>query len=131
VRVADGWLETYRRSIAALEHRLDLGRRVPRPTFRGALATFSWVIKDDLLRGQRLRALERALRTAVRGGGEARRVRRQAARHAERLAVLERRRALLPRLEPLFDRWKAVHVPMAVALTIIASIHITLALIAG
>jgi hypothetical protein len=45
--------------------------------------------------------------------------------------LLERRRVLLPRLEPLFSQWKAVHVPMAITLTIIAALHITLALRAG
>ena len=45
-----------------------------------------------------------------------------------RLALLERRRVLLPRLEPLFSQWKAVHIPMSVILTVIAGIHIFLAL---
>ena len=31
-----------------------------------------------------------------------------------RLALLERRRQLLPRLEPLFNQWKAAHIPMSV-----------------
>jgi Fe-S-cluster-containing hydrogenase component 2 len=127
VRVADGWFESYRRRIAAFERRLDRNSRDSRPTFGGAVRTLLWVLLDDLGRGSRLRALNRALKTAVRGR-EGRRVRKQAARLAERLAVLERRRALLPRLEPMFSRWKAVHVPMAVTLTIIASIHIALAL---
>ena len=59
----------------------------------------------------------------MRGPG-ARRIRSRAHKLAMRLERLERRRVLLPRLEPLFLRWKAIHVPMAVALTIIASVHI-------
>jgi hypothetical protein len=69
----------------------------------------------------------KALRAAVQGPGS-RKVRKRAARLAERLAVLERRRVLLPRLEPLFTHWKAVHVPMSIILTIVAGIHIALAL---
>ena len=45
-----------------------------------------------------------------------------------RLALLERRRQLLPRLEPLFNQWKAAHIPMSVLLTIIATIHIVIEL---
>ena len=45
-----------------------------------------------------------------------------------RLALLERRRQLLPRLEPLFNQWKAAHIPMSVLLTIIATIHIAIEL---
>jgi hypothetical protein len=45
--------------------------------------------------------------------------------------MLERRRALLPRLEPLFSRWYAVHLPMAITMTVVATIHIILALYAG
>jgi hypothetical protein len=122
VRVADGWFEGYRRRIAHWDK-----RRGKQTTFLGAVATFLWVAKDDLLRGRRLRALRRTLKMSVRS----RAARKQAARYAERLALLERRRVLLPRLEPLFSQWKAVHVPMAIMLTIIAAIHITLALRAG
>ncbi|MFI5289710.1 MAG: 4Fe-4S dicluster domain-containing protein, partial [Polyangia bacterium] len=131
VRVADGWFEGYRRRVANWERRLNGGKKdrdhKKKPSFLGAVATFFWVVKDDLTRGRRLRALNKALGAAVRGKGT-RKVRREAARHAERLALLERRRVLLPRLTPLFDQWKAVHVPMAVILTIIAGIHIFLAL---
>jgi Fe-S-cluster-containing hydrogenase component 2 len=133
VRVADGWFEGYRRRVANWEKRLigkgkdGKGAKDKKPTFIGSVFTFFWVIKDDLGRGRRLRALRKALRAAVRGKG-ARKVRREAARYAERLALLERRRVLLPRLAPLFEQWKAVHIPMSVILTIIAGIHIFLAL---
>jgi len=131
VRVADGWFETYRRRVSLWERRLAGSAKEKdkkkKATFWGAVATFFWVVKDDVLRGKRKRALSKALRAAVRGKG-AGAVRRQAMKYAERLATLERRRVLMPRLEPLFRQWRAVHVPMAVILTLIAGVHIFLAL---
>ncbi len=47
-------------------------------------------------------------------GKGARKVRKQAMKLSLRLALLERRRQLLPRLEPLFNQWKAAHIPMSV-----------------
>jgi hypothetical protein len=134
VRVADGWFEDYRRRLAAFELRLDgpkvRGREPKAPTAGGGVIAFFWMLKDDLARGGRSRRLNRSLKAAVRGPG-ASKVRRRAYKLALRLERLERRRVLLPRLEPLFLRWKAIHVPMAVALTIIATIHIFLALKPG
>jgi hypothetical protein len=103
------------------------GKRDKRRTFPGAIATLFWVMGDDVLRGGRLRALRRALKKSVRS----RSARREAVRLAERLTLLERRRVMLPLLEPLFNQWKAVHVPMAVVLTIVATLHIVLALRTG
>jgi Fe-S-cluster-containing hydrogenase component 2 len=131
VRVADGWFENYRRRVVLWDRKR--GGKKPgqksdkKPSFFGAVLTFFWVVKDDIGRGSRLRALKKALKAAVRGRGT-RGVRKQAAKLADRLALLERRRVMLPRLEPLFSQWKAVHVPMSVALTVIAGIHIFLAL---
>lgn len=132
VRVADGWFEGYRRRVAQFERRLvgaTKGNHKKRkaPTLWGAVVTFFWYLKDDLGRGSRRRALMKALKAAVQGRGS-RKVRKQAVRLAERLALLERRRVLLPRLEPMFTHWKAIHVPMSVILTIVAGIHIALAL---
>jgi hypothetical protein len=131
VRVADGWFDSYRRRVAHWERRLAGSAKEKdkkkKPTFLGAVATFFWVLRDEMGRGRRKAALAKALRAAVRGKG-AGAVRRQAMKHAERLAVLERRRVLMPRLEPLFRHWRAVHVPMAVILTLIAGVHIFLAL---
>ncbi len=126
VRAADEWFEEYRTRVQKFERRFKNGA----PTFFGAVWSCLWVSWDDLLRGQRIRRLKRALKVAV-TGHHARRVRRKATRHALKLALLERRRVLLPRLEPLFRQWKAVHVPMAICLTVIATIHIVLALRAG
>jgi Fe-S-cluster-containing hydrogenase component 2 len=133
VRVADGWFEDYRRRLAAFELRLDGPQRpgstraLPAPTAFGGVIAFFWMLKDDLARGRRSRGLSRSLKASVRGPG-ARKIRRRAHALAMRLERLERRRVLLPRLEPLFLRWKAIHVPMAVSLTVIATIHIFLAL---
>jgi hypothetical protein len=126
VRSADDWFEAYRTRVQKFERRFKNGT----PTFMGALWACLWVLGDDLRRGSRIRGLKRALQISVRGH-RAWTVRRKATRHAVKLALLERRRVLLPRLEPLFREWKAVHVPMAVCLTVIATIHIVLALRAG
>ena len=127
VRIADGWCEDYRRKLAAFELRLDgpkvRGRDARTPTLGGAVLTFFFMLRDDFARGGRSRKLSRSLRAAVQGPG-ARRIRKRAHMLATRLSLLERRRVLLPRFEPLFLRWKAIHVPMAIALTIIATIHI-------
>jgi Fe-S-cluster-containing hydrogenase component 2 len=124
VRVADVWYEAYQRRLANFDRRL--GDKAER-TFFGALRTFWFVMRDDLMRGIRYRRLGRELRKTVRGKG-ARKVRRQAQKLAYRLSLLERRRVLLPRLEPLFNQWKAVHIPMAVVLTLIATVHIVIEL---
>ena len=126
VRSADDWFEAYRTRVQKFERGFKNGR----PTFFGAVWACLWVLGDDLKRGARIRRLKRALRASV-SGHRAWTVRRKATRHAVKLALLERRRVLLPRLEPLFRQWKAVHVPMAVCLTVIATIHIVLALRAG
>jgi Fe-S-cluster-containing hydrogenase component 2 len=126
VRTADDWFEAYRTRVQKFERGFKNGA----PTFFGAVWACLWVAGDDLLRGSRIRQLKRRLRDAVRGH-KAWSVRRKATRHALKLALLERRRVLLPRLEPLFRQWKAVHVPMAICLTVIATIHIVLALRAG
>lgn len=125
VRAADVWYEAYQRRLK----NFDRARGGPdaRPTFFGALLAVWWVVKDDVLRGRRIRQLMSQLKKTVHGKG-ARRVRKQAMEIAMRLALLERRRVLLPRLEPLFNQWKAVHIPMSIILTIIATIHISIEL---
>jgi hypothetical protein len=128
LRAADVWYEAYRRRVGNFEKRL--GGKDREPTFFGAIRTFFWCAKDDLLRGRRIRQIRAQLNKTVHGRG-ARKVRRQATKLALRLALLERRRVLLPRLEPLFNQWKAAHVPMAVILTIVATIHIVIELRRG
>jgi Fe-S-cluster-containing hydrogenase component 2 len=124
VRVADVWYEAYQRRIANFERRLG---KDSTPTFMQALFTVGFVMKDDLLRGHRVRQLAKQLRKTVHGKG-ARKVRKEAMMLSHRLALLERRRVLLPRLEPLFNQWKAVHIPMSIVLTLIATVHIVIEL---
>jgi hypothetical protein len=140
VRSADVWYEAYRRRVGNFDKRLGgLGPRPKAgaasgassdegaPTFFGAVWTFFWCMKDDILRGRRIRQLRSQLKKTVHGKG-ARKVRRHAMKLSLRLALLERRRQLLPRLEPLFNQWKAAHIPMSVVLTIVATIHIVIEL---
>ncbi|HWE28247.1 MAG TPA: 4Fe-4S dicluster domain-containing protein, partial [Polyangia bacterium] len=125
VRSADVWYEAYQRRLANFEKRL--GGTAKAPTFLGSLATLWYVIKDDAMRGRRLRQLKSQLRKTVHGKNT-RSVRKQAAILAHRLALMERRRVVLPRLEPLFNQWKAVHIPMSVVMTVITTIHVVIEL---
>ena len=125
VRAADVWYEAYQRRVANFDRRL--GGKDQAPTFLGAVATFFWVIKDDVMRGRRIRALSKQLKKTVHGKG-ARKLRKEAMKLSHRLALLERRRVLLPRLEPLFNQWKAAHIPMSIVLTVVATIHIVIEL---
>src|SRR5207253_2194736 len=86
MRAADVWYEAYRRRIANFDKRL--GGSAQTPTFIGALRTFGFVIKDDLLRGARVRDLRRQLAKTVHGRNT-RGVRRQAVMLSHRLALLE------------------------------------------
>jgi len=124
VRVVDGWLEAYRRRLTGWER---LARRRGEVSPWGSMRTLWWVLRDDLGGWSRRAGLARSLRRAVAGQG-APAIRDAALRAARRLAVLERRRTLLPLLSPLFSHWKAVHIPMAVALTLIGGLHILMAL---
>jgi Fe-S-cluster-containing hydrogenase component 2 len=113
VRAADEWYAAYQRRVAQVAR-------------RSALGVLAFLLADDLARPLRIRALEREL-----GSVPDAYARREAARCAAKLALFERRRVLLPRLEPLFKRWKMVHVPMAIALTLVGGIHITLSILRG
>jgi Fe-S-cluster-containing hydrogenase component 2 len=93
---------------------------------RRALSVLAWILGDDLRRGFHHRRLAAMLRRRL-PGWRARRVRRSAIELGLRLAVLERRAALLSHIEPLFRRWKIIHIGAASALTVIATIHIWLA----
>jgi Fe-S-cluster-containing hydrogenase component 2 len=117
VRVVDGWLEVQRRRWANFE-------RVhgAQPGALAGLRALSAMAVDRL--AWRSRSLSRALAVSV----DNRALRRQVSEVARRLARLERRRALAPMLTPLFSHWKTLHVPMAIAMTLISALHITLAL---
>jgi hydrogenase-4 component A len=48
---------------------------------------------------------------------------------ATELALFERRRVLYPKIEPMFREWKIVHIPFAIALTLLSGIHIVIELL--
>jgi Fe-S-cluster-containing hydrogenase component 2 len=50
--------------------------------------------------------------------------RTRVAQVATELALIECRRMLLPKIEPMFREWKIIHIPFAIVLTIVAAIHI-------
>lgn len=50
--------------------------------------------------------------------------RTRVAQVATELALIECRRVLLPKIEPMFREWKIIHIPFAIVLTIVAAIHI-------
>ncbi len=110
VRALDNWLEAYRKKVAAVEK-------------SSPLAVLGWLAGDRLRR----LVLGGDLRARVAGVVDPA-ARREAVRATLRLAHYERRRALLPRVEPLVSRWKWVHVPAAILLTVLGGIHIVLAL---
>jgi hypothetical protein len=122
VRAADVWYEAYQRRIANFEK--SLGGKEQAPTFLGAVRAMWFVTRDDFWRGPRLRQLRSSLKKTVHGGRDAKKFRKDATELAHRLALMERRRVLLPRLQPIYDQWKAVHVPMSVVMTIIVVIHV-------
>jgi hypothetical protein len=113
VRAADDWYARYQRQVELASKRTIFG-------------VLGFLISDDIARIGRMSALQREL-----GGVPDSYARKDAARCAAQLALFERRRVLLPRLEPLFKRWKMVHVPMAIALTILGGIHITISIFRG
>jgi hypothetical protein len=118
VAAADAWFDVYRREVKAFNESLG-GEN----DFRAAFSSFVWVLRDDILRRRDAGRLYRMLRSSI-AGGDARQLRRKAARAALELALFERRRVLLPRIEPLYSRWKMIHVPFAVAMSLIGGLHI-------
>jgi ferredoxin len=138
VHAVSGWVEYYRRHVASWDRHLGGtgqgpakdARKGKRPGFFTGFRTFLWVVRDDLAALGRRRALGRLLSSALPGSQNAA-LRKRARRIGERLALLERRRVLLPHLEPFFAHWKAVHIPMAVLLTVLSTVHIWIALGAG
>jgi|GEM_PF-1176878 len=110
--------------IEAAQRRMETFARRMRRLGRlaASLQTLWWVLRDDLAGFARRRAVWRSLR------GLKVPQRREALGCARRVVTLGRRQALLPFLLPLFSHWKAVHIPMAVLLTLIGGLHIVLAL---
>jgi Fe-S-cluster-containing hydrogenase component 2 len=110
VRALDNWFEAYRQKIAAVEK-------------SSAFTVLFWLMGD---RFRRI-GLHRDLAARAAGVVDLK-ARREAIAATEKLAHYERRRALLPRVEPLVHRWKWVHVPAAILLTVLGGLHIGLAL---
>ncbi|MCS6912761.1 MAG: 4Fe-4S dicluster domain-containing protein [Myxococcales bacterium] len=117
--------------VAAAERYHDsLRRRFLRVTapelsgFRAGLMAFRLLVADDLARPLRTLRLRRRL-----VGIKDRRARAQVARLTAKLVLVDRQRLLLPRIEPLFQEWKTIHIPFAIVLSILASIHIFVELV--
>jgi Fe-S-cluster-containing hydrogenase component 2 len=121
---AEEWGAAYRHRIDDAEARWAARHGGP---LGGAFAALGWLIADDL----RFRARVRALRRILRRAGTPFGARRKVARLAARRVLLQRRRAVLPMLSPLFAWWKILHVPMSITLSVIGGIHIALAWMAG
>ena len=58
MRAADVWYEAYRRRVANFDN--WLGGKNAAPTFFGAMWTFWWCVRDDIMRGRRIRQLREA-----------------------------------------------------------------------
>jgi hypothetical protein len=119
VAAADRYFEGKRRAFA----------RVAAPGLTGIGAgwlAFKMQLLDDLERPFRRLLLRRRLH-----GIKDRRARAQVARVTSQLVLLERQRMLLPKIEPLFHEWKTIHIPFAIVLSVLASIHIFVELFPG
>jgi hypothetical protein len=81
------------------------------------------LFRDVLAQPWRAFLLRRRLR-GLRDGA----ARRQIAQVATDLLLFERRRILYPRIEPMFRQWKIVHLPFAIALTILSLVHVVIEL---
>jgi Fe-S-cluster-containing hydrogenase component 2 len=111
------WLEVRRKRAAALVERLG------KTNLHVAHVALGWLIVDEIRRlGRRI-----VLGAMVRRATDDDHIRASAIKTITRLLILDRRRALLPLVEPLFRFWKAVHIPCAVLFTILAVLHICLA----
>jgi Fe-S-cluster-containing hydrogenase component 2 len=111
------WLDARRKRAAALVEQLG------KTNLRVAHVALGWLLVDELRRvGRRL-----VLGSLVRRASDDGHIRHSAIKTISRLLILDRRRALLPLVEPLFRFWKAVHIPCAVLFTILAVLHIWLA----
>ena len=115
-RAAMRWLDRYR-------------RRMPKPKaglFR-ELGALLWLMGDELLRPLRVWQLRSSLRQGL-GGWKRRAYRGEVTRLVSDLARTERRQLLDEPLRRVLSSWKAVHVPMATILGLLAGLHIYLAL---
>ena len=110
VRKVDEWFAHYQ-------------QQLQEQTSHGAVRSLGALVKD--LVNARSRRADLVKRLDVLGpllGGECLRCGLDLARY-------ERRRVIYPALDPICRRWKLVHVPLAIALTLIGGLHIVLALL--
>ncbi len=117
VAVADRYYSTMRKRFARV---LDPDLS----TFRAGGAALMMLARDELARILRVPLLRLRL-TGIKDGA----ARVQVARLTSDLVLSERRRVLLPRIEPVFREWKTIHVPFAVVLSALSAIHITIELL--
>jgi Fe-S-cluster-containing hydrogenase component 2 len=89
----------------------------------GLTRTLFWIIMEDLRRPSRW--LRRRRRLA--GTSAPRKVRRELARRAGRMMLIDRRRVLVPRAQLLLHSWKKVHVPFTLIMVAISAVHIWVA----
>lgn len=100
------------------------GRLTSRAARLGAWTAMAWMVVDDLARPYR--AIRRGL--LLRRTKATPRTRRELARHAGELLLAARRRALLPRVHGVLQQWKGVHVAFTFIMTILAIVHIVVAM---
>jgi Fe-S-cluster-containing hydrogenase component 2 len=112
VNVADRFYEKLRRKYS----------KVADPGMSGARAgiTALWMYTADAI----VRPFRSTLLRLRLKGIKDPKARTRVAQVATELALIECRRVLLPKIEPMFREWKIIHIPFAIVLTIVAAIHI-------
>jgi hypothetical protein len=100
-----------------LAHRRRAERVAERVGLFGALW---WIVAQDLVRP--LAHLRRRLR--LRRAAATRATARELAERTGRLLLIERRRVIAPRAQLVLHAWKWVHVPFALLMAVVASVHI-------
>ncbi len=113
---AVGWLEQ-----EAWHYRARLRAAAARG---GVVYALGWMIADDFARPARW--LRR--RALLVHAGAPPPVRRELRRLVGRVLLLERRRALVPRVHGMLLQWKKVHVPFTFAMMAVTVVHIVVAL---
>ena len=116
VNVADRFYDRLRKRYA----------RVTSPNiggFRAGVMALQMMFTDSIARTIRGPLLRFRLQ-----GIKDKKARTQVANLATSLALFERRRVLLPKIEPMFREWKIIHIPFSIVLVVLATIHIVIEL---
>ena len=111
-------MSTVDRELAGHRARADKVARSP-----GVWRALWWLVMEDLKRGLRRRAINRALKK-VRDERFDRRVRKDLVKRAGRTILIGRSRVVAPKAQVLLNSWKKVHVPFTIILTGFAAVHI-------